>query len=187
MACSLSSTRGGALFVALIATARGADLDITGAPARVRFLNAADAENAGIEPRLTKAFDEVQRVLQRDWNQSMLLSRPRPDVAHCTGKKCVGVKGRIRGREFDRSDTTPYFERGGAVQCVPNATLLVESVPHLVNFSTTSKPAHWTLRCTLDKTCTLENAVRRYWENCMDWRILLWPTGAPPPDMWAVK
>ena len=83
-------------------------------------------------------------MLQRDWNQSMLLSRPRPDVARCTGKKCVGVKGRIRGREFDRSDTTPYFERGGAVQCVPNATLLVESVPHLVNFSTTSKP------CTLD-------------------------------------
>ena len=146
------------------------------------LMAAADAENAGIEPRLTKAFDEVQRVLQRDWNQSMLLSRPRPDVARCTGKKCVGVKGRIRGREFDRSDTTPYFERGGALQCVPNATLLVESVPHLVNFSTTS-----TSEC---KTCTLEHAVRRYWENCMDWRILLWPTGeggAPPPDMWAVS
>ena len=41
--------RGGALFVALTATARGADLDITGAPARVRFLNAADTESAVLE------------------------------------------------------------------------------------------------------------------------------------------
>ena len=49
MARSLFSPCRGALFVALIVGIRGADLDITGSPARVRFLDATDAEHAVLE------------------------------------------------------------------------------------------------------------------------------------------